>query len=285
VNLTDLSIRSLKSPERGQKTYHDDTLPGFGVRVSQGGTKSFVLMYGRQRQMTTIGRYPIISLSEARGAAMRILAERTLGKHQIRSATVAEAATAYLAAVKKRNKPRTHKDYEYHLGRHLLPAFRHDDLADLGKTRVLERLEKLSATPAEQNYAFAVFRAFFRWAVRNNYLDRSPLEGMRLPNRNRTGERVLSPEELRRVWQVADGTFGKIVRLLILTGQRRGEISALRLSYLNRIEKLVTLPSPLTKNKREHVFPYGNMAGEVIRSIPDNYDYVFPAASVRSEHT
>jgi hypothetical protein len=142
VNLTDLSIRSLKSPEHGQKTYHDDTLPGFGVRVSQGGTKSFVLMYGRQRQMTTIGRYPIISLSEARGAAKRILAECTLGKHQIRSATVAEAATAYLAAVKKRNKPCTHKDYEYHLSRHLLPA-RHDNLADLGKTRVLERLEKL----------------------------------------------------------------------------------------------------------------------------------------------
>jgi integrase len=65
---------------------------------------------------------------------------------------------------------------------------------------------------------------------------------MRLPNRNRTRERVLSPEELRRVWQVADGTFGKIVRLLILTGQRRGEIGALRLSYLNGIEKLVTLP-------------------------------------------
>ena len=53
MRLTDLSIRALQGPERGQKTYTDDTLPGFGVRVSQGGTKTFVLVRGATRQRET----------------------------------------------------------------------------------------------------------------------------------------------------------------------------------------------------------------------------------------
>jgi hypothetical protein len=55
MRLAEISIRAL-SVEKGQKTFFDDTLKGFGVRVSQGGTKSYVLMYGKERKLTTIGR-------------------------------------------------------------------------------------------------------------------------------------------------------------------------------------------------------------------------------------
>ena len=56
VRLTDLSIKRLVVPVNGQRTYTDDTLPGFGVRVSAQGTKSFVLVHGRSRRRITIGR-------------------------------------------------------------------------------------------------------------------------------------------------------------------------------------------------------------------------------------
>ncbi|MEH6728947.1 MAG: Arm DNA-binding domain-containing protein, partial [Hyphomicrobiales bacterium] len=71
MRLTDLSIRQLKAPDKGQKTYFDVGLPGFGVRVSQGGSKSFVVMYGQKRRLKTVGRYPHLSLADARREAKR----------------------------------------------------------------------------------------------------------------------------------------------------------------------------------------------------------------------
>jgi Arm DNA-binding domain len=76
MRLTELTIKTLKLPplaESKQKTFFDDSIKGFGVRVSVGGTKSFVLMYGKQRKLETIGRYPEISLAEARTRARKHL--------------------------------------------------------------------------------------------------------------------------------------------------------------------------------------------------------------------
>ncbi|WP_461459190.1 Arm DNA-binding domain-containing protein, partial [Parasphingorhabdus sp.] len=71
MSLTDLQIRRLKVPEKGQKTYYDPGLPGFGVRVSQGGSKTFVVVYGKDRRRRSLGRYPELSLSDARILAKR----------------------------------------------------------------------------------------------------------------------------------------------------------------------------------------------------------------------
>ena len=80
TKLTDISIRAFKPPEQGQLTYWDKSLAGFGVRVSQGGAKTFVLVYGANRRRTSIGRFPAIKLSDARTEAKRLIAEHTLGR-------------------------------------------------------------------------------------------------------------------------------------------------------------------------------------------------------------
>src|SRR5690242_10514186 len=121
--LTDITIRSLQPPESGQKTYWDDAVPGFGVRVSQGGSKTFVLVHGVNRERTTIGRYPILSLADACGKAKEILAKRLLGNDDANSITFGEALPIFLEAVAKRNKARTLADYRRLLTRHFLPGF------------------------------------------------------------------------------------------------------------------------------------------------------------------
>jgi hypothetical protein len=98
VKLTDTGIRALLVKPKGQKTHWDDTLKGFGCRVSQGGAKSFVVQHGPERRLITIGRYPIISLADAREEAKRILAELTLGKHRPRTARWDDALKQYLDA-------------------------------------------------------------------------------------------------------------------------------------------------------------------------------------------
>jgi hypothetical protein len=78
MRLTDISIKALKPPAKGHVTHRDDTIPGFGARLSQGGTKSFFLMHGRPRERLQIGRVGVISLADAR-AASRLRMTRTGG--------------------------------------------------------------------------------------------------------------------------------------------------------------------------------------------------------------
>jgi hypothetical protein len=77
IAFNDASPRSIAAPEKGQTKFWDDKLPAFGIRVSQGGSKTFVLK--RDNTFITLGRCSIISLAKARDQAKRLLAEFTLG--------------------------------------------------------------------------------------------------------------------------------------------------------------------------------------------------------------
>ena len=77
IDLSDAGLRSFGTPQKGAVDYWDTKLPGFGCRVSQGGAKTFILKLHNSRK--ALGRYPLISLSEARTEAKRLLAERLLG--------------------------------------------------------------------------------------------------------------------------------------------------------------------------------------------------------------
>ncbi|MGB0747111.1 MAG: tyrosine-type recombinase/integrase [Magnetospiraceae bacterium] len=282
VTLTDITVRSLKTPEKGQTTYVDKSLPGFGVRVSQGGTKTYTLTYGANRQRVSIGKCDVISLAEARASARQLLAEHTLGKTRPTSINFQDAVDRYIAECEQKNKPTTVREYKRVLNRHF--RLGRVQLRDVKKQDLTNRIDKLRKTPAEQNYAFVVARAFFRWAVRHGYLDRSPLENLRMPARTQSRSRVLSDDELAAVFKHALETpypFGPIVALLILTGQRRGEIVALRWEWIDREHKIITLPATLTKNRREHAFPYGEKTAEILDGIPEQGDLLFPARTTQ----
>ena len=110
MRLTELSIKNMELPERGQKTYWEN---GFGVRVSQSGRKSFVVMYGPKRQLKTLGRYPVLSLKDARRKAQIILAQRPEEKDF--RVTLAEARTQFLEDCEKRLRPSTVWNNQYYL--------------------------------------------------------------------------------------------------------------------------------------------------------------------------
>ena len=77
------------------------------------------------------------------------------------------------------------------------------------------------------------------------------------------------------------GAYGKIVELLILTGQRRGEIAALQWKWIDETDGTITFSPSITKNKREHVIPYGPMVADVLKKIPRSGEYLFPAKRER----
>ena len=275
MRLTDITVRSLKAPVSGVTYYSDDLLTGFGVRVSQAGTKSFILTHGPRRERETIGRVGVVSLSDARTEAKRRLAEYTLGKGKPKTVPWTVALDEYLDEVRTSCKPRTHEFYDYVLKRHF--KYGPTKLTNLSPQDIQKSLARLSATPAEQQRAFVIVRAFFNWSHRKHYIDRNPMERMQAPHSYVPRARVLTDDELRKVWLATeDDTFGRIVKLLILTGQRRGEITNLTPRMVG--DDTITIPAWLAKNSREHTIPLGSLAKSILGRAPSDPDACyFPA--------
>lgn len=275
MRLTDLAVRALSAPAKGQKIYFDDALRAFGCRISQGGTRTFVLQHGADRQLISLGRYPTVSLADARAEAKRILAERMLGRYRPQAIAWDEAVALFLSTCEQKNKPRTVRDYRRLLSRHF--AFGKRRLTDISPQDINRKIDKLQKVVSEQNHALVAAKVFFRWAQRRHYIEHSPCEGMQTVKRA-SRNRVLSSRELVAVYKSAEVMgypFGSIVQLCILTGQRRSEIAWFRRSFFDG--DTLTVPASLAKNRREHVMPIGSRAESVVKAIPQTEDLLFPA--------
>ena len=126
-------VKNLPPPATGQKLYRDDALAGFGVRVSQGGTKTFTLVLGRDRQFVSIGRYPTVGLADARTEAKRMLAERTLGKHRPPRMAASQALDRFFTEKTAKNKRSSIQAAKWVINAHF-PKLLKKELADTGLT-------------------------------------------------------------------------------------------------------------------------------------------------------
>ncbi len=279
MRLNDLTVKSLPAPAKGQKTYWDSVLPGFGCRVSQGGTRSFVVMHGRSRQLTTIGRYPLVSLAQARQRAREVLAERVLGKLRSPShISFEEAAAKFLET--HDGRIRTMREYRRIIDRHFLPKLRREPLERIHTQDLTRIIDRLADTPSEARHAYAIASVFFNWAVGRRLIEHSPLAGVKAPRTSPSRDRVLTDDELAAVLRKSassGSTMAAMVQLLILTGQRRGEIAGLRWSYIDEAEQTITWPGAVVKNGRQHTVPYGPMTAAVFEVVPRMGDLLFPA--------
>jgi len=213
--LTDKSVRALPPPEKGQRTYFDTLLKGFGVRVSQASTKTFVLMHGANRKLTTIGRVGVISLAKARQQARKLLAARTLEMvHEQSALSLPDALEAFLKAYATKNKESTARETKRLLQRHLDLKKKVSRLTTSDITGIVDGIEAKS----EAQHFFIAARTFCNWLVKRCHIPNSPMAGLDLPYRSSSRERVLDDNELAVVWRACEGDYGDLIRLLILTG-------------------------------------------------------------------
>jgi hypothetical protein len=211
VALTDITLRKLTAPEIGQIEIWDSKLPGFGVRMTSVGTKSFVLVYrhlGRPRRLT-LGRYPTIGLAKARKLASDALLEIRNGndpqgekRQELVAATIEHQAmfgavlndyvTTYLKR-KTRSSTATERerllrvDFERHWSRF--------NVHDITKPIVRSRLEAIvgRGTPSAAMHAFTDIRAFFNWCIKQGYLTVSPCHGLDPPAKHISCRTTNSP--------------------------------------------------------------------------------------------
>ncbi len=294
--LTDLAIRKM-APIAGRRIeVWDARVPGFGLRVSAGGAKTFILMYragGRKRRLT-LGRYPVLSLAEARQRALTALAGvgrgvdpadpvvAATGEHRAFEDVVAAFVGMHCA---RNNRANTARETERILRRHFLPAWQTREVATITRQDVLKVLDHLVAagTPSVANHALAAVRKLFSWCIERGVLEQSPCGGLKLPAKANARERVLNESEIGAVWKASCAAaypFGAIVQLLLLTAQRRSEVAEMRWPELDLDKALWTIPAERTKSNRTHTVPLSSIAIQTVLSIPRIDDaLVFPARS------
>ena len=274
MRLTDLSIPRLPIPDKGAKVYADDTLPGFGVRVTSTGVRAFVWTHSRTRTRETLGRVGIISLRDARQKCRELAAAKTLNQHKPKSLTFAEALDLFKDGhLKTKNRPATARETE-RLLRKALPRFGHAALSEITTSDIAAFLDRLTA---ERRNTFAAVRLFFRFATARRYIQHSPLEGIPAPKAGEK-DRILSPAELLTVWNAASTLgypFGTICQLLIATGQRRRQISELRAEYIDRVARLIKWPASSMKNNRLHLLPYSDLTASILDTLPTDEGFLF----------
>jgi integrase len=255
------------------------------VQPSPSGAKSWCVRYrhhGQTRKLT-IGGYPQIDLKTARALAGKALRRNAEGHDPAREKILARAAKAdsidrivedFLERhVRRSNRPRTAQETERLLRQHVLPRWRGRLVHDITRRDVLDILDRVvdGGAPIAANRVFAAVRKFFNWCVARDILAASPCAGVKPPTAERARDRVLSDDELRRVWVAAEklgGTFGPLVKLLALTGQRRDEVAGIRWDELNLDTRLWALPPARTKNNQPHEVALSKAALAVLERVP-----------------
>lgn len=273
--LTEIGIRKLAFTQMGQITYWDELTPGFAVRVST-KSKSFVVMYGKRRNLKTLGRYPNLSLSEARQKAKIVLLNESTNTEVPREIYFDDAVDIYLTECVARLKTCTVGEYRLYLKRFTFSK----TLSAIKRQDVMEQIKERSRTPASQNHAFTAAKVFFNWAVMKDFIQTNPLAAAKRPNRSISRDRILDNDELSTLLRHTlenRGRFNDIVSLLVLTGQRRGEIANLEWSDVN--DDLLILSGDKTKNKRPHQVPLSKKAQEIVRTIAGNEKFLFTSAN------
>lgn len=253
----------------------DEDLRGFGVKVTPTGSKIYLVQYrlgGRcvSTKRYTIGRHGAWTPSTARLEAERVLRLADTGvdpqakskeHQQIKIDLGFEAyAERFLRDFGKRKwRPRTYASAESNMRRWIIPTLRGKTLPEIGRREILVIFDKLpTASPALPRNLFALLRKLFAWAVEHEDLERSPFEQMKSPKSVASRERVLTDSELKEIiLRLGDlgPPFDRMFRLLMITGQRRDEVSGMTWAELNRSRAEWTMPGNRTKNAKAHIVP------------------------------
>jgi integrase len=291
MKFTKQAIDAMTLPEG--KTEHfewDDGMPGFGVRLRPGSVR-FVVQYraGHRQRRLSLGDVRRITVEDARAAAKKVFAKVTLGldpsadKDEARAAAKLKfgaLAEQYLARKVDVSRPNTYRGIARYLMNHWKP-FRDRPIHAVTRRDVAARLNQLTDGhgPVAAARARSTLSAFFVWAMREGLVDQNPAIGTNDPAAGRKArDRVMTDYELAAIWRACrDDNFGRIVRMLVLTGARRQEIGGLHWSEIDLESGKMIIPGSRTKNRRELVLILPPLALSILEATPrrESSEFVF----------
>lgn len=306
MKLTRERVRQIKPPTAGEMTVWDTEVVGLGVRCLPSGVKSYVVIYragygrdGIARRMT-LGKASTLRLEDVREVALGIrgrvlkgedpVAERRAQRREAKrpALTLTEALDRY-DVDQFRREVADRKNVQSTLRRHLLTCVGNVPLAELDRRAAVDAIEALESNnlPGAAKSLRGHASTFLKWCADRGWIQANPLQGYRAPRATRAQRiarpgRDLSDAEMAQVWEGcgADGinpAFGQIIRMLILTGQRRTETARMRWVDLDENRHWWRIPPDQTKNGIAHEVPLPPLAQNIIASAPqhEGCEFVF----------
>ena len=316
MNITKRKVDSLPIPEgkSAQKRYMDDTLKGFGIRVTSSGYKAFIIektINGKQSRIT-IGPYPNLTVEQAKREAQKMLGEVATGKDPLEQKRIVlsekillgEAFENYINAPRSKGPLSKKTVYDYrrlfvskggrkgvksdssHPG--ALSKWKNKRLSSITPNAVLNWHLDISEThgPYYADLAARLLRGIWNHTrAENKSLPENPVSA--LTERKRWNQKtrrksVIHKYQLQDWWSalqtVSNETTRDYLMLLLFTGMRRSECAALEWSMFDLKGKLINIPGRLTKNGKDHILPLGNYIGNVLIKKLSSSDsqFIFP---------
>jgi integrase len=278
LSFTDAVAKRLKPPKAGQQDVFDRGYPGLAMRLSYGGKRSWVYFYrinGRLRRMT-LGTYPALSLADAREAWRKARNDAQAGREPTRPRDPTDADSTFERALdnwlkRDQGNNRTKDAVKRLIDNDATPAWRHRHIADIGRADVLDVIDKVvdRGSPITARRLHAHLHRFFTWHTGRGKIPLNPMAHLPKPGEETRRERVLSDKELAEVWNTASKIgwpYGDAVRLLILSGARRSEISDLKWAEIDGYT--IRLAGERTKNGEPHSIPLSETATNVLSRVP-----------------
>jgi integrase len=297
--LTDASVRRLPTPQQGKQITPDSEVLGFGVRVTANGARSYVLRYttraGRER-VYTIGDASVWRASAAREKAKELRREIEDGGDPLGALEAERAAPTVVDLIERfrtehlpRKRASTRGDYDGILRLHIAPHFgQHTKVADVTFADIdaLHRKITRSGATYVANRCVAVLNRMFNLAIRWGWCERNPCKGIERNTEYRR-QRYLSSEELvgltRALAKHPSREAADAIRLLLLTGARRGEVFGMRWQDVDLGAATWSKPAASTKQKRAHEVPLSAPALQLLANIQkrqrrtgEHSKFVFP---------
>jgi len=273
AKLTDRSIEALR-PKPARYEVWDDARKGFGVRVTPRGVKSFVWLYhlgGRSRRLT-FGTYPRLSLADAGvklADAKKLLSEgidpgsKMVSEREAeRSAELIEDLVAAYLDRYARPRKRSAAEDERILRKDVLPRWKGRKAKDITRRDVVRLLNEIvdRGAPIQANRTLGIIRRMFNFAVGQAITEASPCDKVEAPSAENRRERALSEEEIRLVWLALQNdsapmelNLRRVLKLMLVTGQRRGEVMGIHAAEIDYDKRIWALPPSRSKNGREHL--------------------------------
>src|ERR1700730_18004907 len=285
--LTVKAIENFK-PGASRREIPDGEVRGLYLQIFPSGKASWAFRYrfgGRTRKLT-IGASPEIGLKDARDLARAAHLQIANGedpgaiKRAARTDTkvlpardmVEKVAAQFLARHVKDLAPATVREVERILTKEIIPAFSGQRLSEIKRPDIIEWLDGIvdRGAPVFANRTLSWLKGLCNFAIARGLIETSPCAGIKAPGGRETPrDRVLSDGELAAVWQGAEGfewPYRGLVHLLILTGQRRNEVSELVWREIDFDAKIWTLPAARAKNGIEHTIPLSDQAAGILRA-------------------
>ncbi len=289
--LTDKLIQSLKATQ-GRIERRDADVPGFGIRVTPDGRKTFFVRYGpKGATRLTLGEYPHdLSLEAARRMARSRLGDVAQGRDpqaERRAArqgdTFAEVAKLYLDRSAKRHKKSWRED-ERKIKRDLVPVLGRRKIQDIRRRDVIALVESIAEgggpgrrnpgrpAPVAANRVLALVSRIFSFALERELVESNPAYRLRKPAKETARERVLAEQEIAALWAALSHLRPSVAaawKLILVTGQRPGEVMRLRRSDLDRdlAGCWWTIPAEWSKNGLAHRVPLTQPALDIIEEL------------------